>query len=58
MSGVSDKISASLLVLDRTHEMDNVNQHYSVSELKLIIDLASILGGSSERRNVIQVHAE
>ena len=61
LSGASDKVAAGLLVLDRARETENIDQHYSVSKLGLIIqtvDLTSVLGESSERQNVIQVHTE
>ena len=52
LSRASDKVSAGLLVLDCTHETENVDQHDSVSELGLVIqtiDFASILRESGKR---------
>ena len=53
-----DELSGCLLDLDGTKETEQVGQHESVSELRLVVDvvdLSSVLGQSREWNNVVKV---
>ena len=61
LSGASDKVATGLLVLNCTHETQDVDQHHPMGKLGFVIqtvDLTSVLRESIEGQNVIKVHAE
>ena len=56
-----DEVAAGLLVLDRTEETEQVDEHNTMSELRLVIktiNLTTILRDSGEGEDVVQVETE
>ena len=58
LCATSDKVASSLLGLHSAEEAKKVEQHKAMGQLRTIVNFPTILRGSGEREDIVEIEME